>query len=77
MIEIFQKPVVFMYFCLNYCNENIERIPVGVKNIDHVFSMVSEIIMADNLQLFLLSDDTRIDNNEYLPYFYSFSAASN
>ena len=29
-----QKPVVFMYFWLNYCNENlIERIPVGVKNI--------------------------------------------
>ena len=28
-----QKPVtVFMYFCLNYCDENhIERIPIAVK----------------------------------------------
>ena len=43
-----QKPVVFMYFWLNYCNENqIERIPVGVKNIDHLFNMDSEIIKAD------------------------------
>ena len=28
--------------------------------------MASEIIKADNLHLFLLSDGTRIDNNEYL-----------
>ena len=28
--------------------------------------MASEIIKADNLHLFLLSDSTRIDNNEYL-----------
>ena len=64
----FQKPVVFMYFWLNYCNENhhIERIPVGVKNVDHLFRMASEIIKADNLHLFLLSDGTRIDNNKYL-----------
>ena len=63
-----QKPVVFMYFWLNYCNENhhIERIPVGVKNVDHLFRMASEIIKADNLHLFLLSDGTRIDNNKYL-----------
>ena len=63
----FQKPVVFIYFWLNYCNENhIERIPVGVKNIDHLLRMVNETIKADNLHLFLLSDGTRIDNNEYL-----------
>ena len=61
-----QKPVVFMYFWLNYCNENIERTPVAVKNIDHLFNMASEIIEADRLHLFLLSDNTRIDNNEYL-----------
>ena len=55
----FQKPLVFMYFWLNYCNENhIGRIPVGVKNIDHLFSMASEIIKVDNLHLFLLSDGT-------------------
>ena len=64
---LLRKPVLFMYFWLNYCNENhIERILVGVKNIDHLFDMASEIIKADNLHLFLLSDGTRIDNNEYL-----------
>ena len=66
-----------MYFRLNYCDENhIERILVGVKGIDHLFNlaskiikavrMVNEIIEADKLHLFLLSDGTRIDNNEYL-----------
>ena len=52
----FQKPV----------NENNERIPVAVKKIDHLFRMASEIIEADRLHLFLLSDGTRIDYNEYL-----------
>ena len=66
----FQKPVTFMYFWLNYCttdeNHHIERIPVAVKNIYHLFNLAIEIIKADNLQLFLLFDGTRIDNNEYL-----------
>ena len=66
MIETLQKPVTFMYFWLNYCNENIEKIPVAVKNIDHLFNLTSEMIGADNLHLFLLFDGTRIDNNEYL-----------
>ena len=57
-----------MYFWLNYWDENyhIERIPVAVKDIDHLFNMATEIIRADNLHLFLLSDGTRIDDNEYL-----------
>ena len=56
-----------MYFWLNYCDENhIERISVAVKDIDHIFRLVSEKIKADNLHLFLLSDGTRIDDNEYL-----------
>ena len=65
--SLFQKPIAFMYFWLNYCDENhhIERIPVAVKDIDHLFNMASEIIEADNLHLFLLSDGTRIDDNEY------------
>ena len=45
MMKTFQKPVVFMYFWLNYCDENthhIERIPVGVKDIDHLFHMASQ-----------------------------------
>ena len=37
-----------------------------MKNIDHLFNMASEIINADRLHLFLLSDGTRIDDNEYL-----------
>ena len=61
------KPVTFMYFLLNYCGENhIERIPVAAKNTDHLFNMVSEIIEADNFDLFLLSDGTRIDDDEHL-----------
>ena len=63
-----QKPIAsFQYFWLNYCDENhIEGIPVAVKNIDHLFNMASEITEADKLHLFLLSDGTRTDDNEYL-----------
>ena len=65
--SLLQKPIAFMYFWLNYCDENhIERIPVAVKDIDHLFNIASEIIDADNLYLYLLSGDTRIDDNEYL-----------
>ena len=54
-----QKPVTFMYFWLNYCDKNhIERIPVAVKDIGHLFNMASEIIEADRLHLLLLSDGT-------------------
>ena len=67
-MEIYpQKPVTFMYFWLNYCDKNhIERIPIAVKDIDHLFRLASEIIEADRFHLFLLSDGTRIDDNEYL-----------
>ena len=54
-----------MYFWLNYVEKaHVERIPVPVKNIYHLLTMASEIIEADRLHLFLLSDGTRIDNNE-------------
>ena len=63
----FQKPVTFMYFCLNYCDKNhIERIPIAVKGIDHLFRLASEIFKAGNLHLYLLSDGIRIEDNEYL-----------
>ena len=57
-----------MYFWMNYCDENhhIEKIPFAVKNIDHLFNLASEMIGADRLHLFLISDDTWIDTNEYL-----------
>ena len=62
-----QKPVTFMYFWLNYCDGNhLGRIPITVKNIDHLFHLASEIIEADRLHLFLLSDGTQIHNNEHL-----------
>ena len=60
------QPATFMYFWLNYCENHIERIPVAVKNIDHLFNLTSERIEADRLHLFLLSDGTQIDDNEYL-----------
>ena len=59
---------MFMYFWLNYCDENhyVERIPIAVKNINHLFHMASEIMEIDTLHLFLLSGGARIDDNEYL-----------
>ena len=63
----FQKSVTFIYFWLNYCDKNhIERVPVAVENIAQLFRLASEIIEADRLDLFLLSDSTRIDDNKYL-----------
>ena len=66
MMKTLRKPVTFMNFWLNYCNDHIERIPISVKNIDHRFYLASEIIEADRLHLSLLSEGTQIDDNEYL-----------
>ena len=56
-----------MYFWLNYCDKNhVERIPIAVKGIYQLFGLPSEITEADNLHLLLLSDGSRIDDNEYL-----------
>ena len=56
-----------MFFWLNNCDEyHVERIPIVVKNIDHLFHLASEIIETDRLHLLLLSDGTGIDENEYL-----------
>ena len=40
------QPTTFMYFWLNYCDESyhIERIPIAVKNINHVFYLASKIL---------------------------------
>ena len=58
---------MFMHFQLNYCDENhVEKIPIAAKNINHLSDLASEIIEADRFHLFLLSDGTRIDDNEYL-----------
>ena len=56
-----QKPITFMYFWLNCCDEShIERILVAVKDIDHLFSLAGKIIKADNLHLFLLSESRKV-----------------
>ena len=34
-----QKPVTFMYFSLNYCDDHVERILRAVKNVDHLFNI--------------------------------------
>ena len=60
------QPTTFMYFWLNCDGNHIERIPIAMKNIGHFFRMTSEIIECDKLHLLLLSDGTRIDDNEYL-----------
>ena len=62
-----QKTRCFYAFLVELFDENyIKRIPIAVKDIDHLFNMASEIIKADRPHLFLLSDGTRIDDNEYL-----------
>ena len=62
-METLRRTVTFMYFWLNYWNENhIEKIPVAVKNIDYLFNLASEMIGADNLHLLLLFDGIRFDN---------------
>ena len=45
---------------------HIERIPIAAENLGHLFHLSSEIIKADRLHLFLLSDGTQIDDNKYL-----------
>ena len=53
MIETPRKPVTLMYFCLNYCDEDhIEKIPVAMKDIDHLFCMAAEIIETDKFTCF-------------------------
>ena len=56
-----------MYFWLNYCDENhVERIPVAVKNTDHLFHLASERLESDTLHLLLLSDGAQINEDEFL-----------
>ena len=42
------------------------RISTAVQDMYHLFNLASKIIKTDRLHLFLLSDNTRIDDNEYL-----------
>ena len=53
-----------MYFWLSYWDENhVEKIPITVKNLNHLFHLASETIGTDRLHLVLLSDSTRIDED--------------
>ena len=48
-------------------NNQIDRIPVAVKNIDQICRLASEILESDDeLHLVLLSDRTRVSDNEYV-----------
>ena len=59
--------MMFMYFWFNYCDKNhVERTPIALKNINPLFHLASQIVDAPRFYLFLLSDGTRIDDNEYL-----------
>ena len=42
------------------------RISTAVQDMYHLFNLASKIIKTDRLHLFLLSDNTRIDDNEHL-----------
>ena len=42
------------------------RISIAVQDMYHLFNLASKIIKTDRLHLFLLSDNTQIDDNEYL-----------
>ena len=47
------KVKMFMYFWLNYCHENhVERIPIAVNNINHVFDLATGRVESDTLHLF-------------------------
>ena len=54
-----------MYFWLIYCDKDyIEWIPTAVENIGHLFDQACQIMKANRLHLFLLSEGTRIDEDE-------------
>lgn len=57
-----------MYFWLIFSNKknHFERIPVSVKNNDHLFCMTSELLEPDELYLFLRSGVTQTDDHECL-----------
>ena len=56
-----------MYFWLNYFDENhVQRILIVGKNINRLFHLASEKIEADRVHMFLVSDGSRIDENECL-----------
>ena len=61
------KAIKCTYFSLNYLDKNnhIEKIPVTVINVVHLFCMGSKFLESDELNLSLLLGGTRIDN-EYL-----------
>ena len=61
------KAIKFTYFSLNNLDKNnhIEKIPVTVINVDHLFCMGSKFLESDELNLSLLWGGTRIDS-EYL-----------
>ena len=42
-------------------HDQLERVPVAMKNISYLYVMGSELLKSDKLHLFLLSDGTQND----------------
>ena len=56
----FKIKMMFMYFWLNYCDENhVERIPIAVKNINHLIESDRLICFCLLTALELMSMNTR------------------
>ena len=56
-----------MFFWLSYCKENpVGKIFIKAKNINHLFRIAVELMGTGEFHLFLLSEGTEIDDNEYL-----------
>ena len=57
------ESIMLLNIWLNYSGRKNH---VALKNVDHLFCMASQLLESDKLLLFLLSDSTGMDDNEYL-----------
>ena len=57
-----------MIFLLNFlCQEHsFEKISVQVESLGEILSLASEILHSESIRLFLFSEGTLIDDNNYL-----------
>ena len=64
----------YMLCWLNYSNNHVENILIAVKNIEHLFCMISELLSDLILDLlFLLSDGSQVNEYKllYLPGWFT------
>ena len=62
------ETITYINFWLNYSikNNSPEKISIAVKKIDNHFCLAREIFKSYELHLFLFSEGTQINDNEYL-----------